>query len=160
MRVLVTGAGGQFGRTVARVLAAAAIDATLVHYGTDFVFDGTASEPYREDDAPNPQSVYAASKLLEDWFAQGARAYVLRVESLFGGGAPAPGRGRPPPRRQPRSHRRRAARGARGPGVRRPGRVAEPCRRRRRGHGRAAAGGAGARLVTIASGRVTAPGST
>ena len=71
--------------------AAARIDATLVHYGTDFVFDGTASEPYREDDAPNPQSVYAASKLLGDWFAQGARAYVLRVESLFGGGALAPG---------------------------------------------------------------------
>ena len=71
--------------------AAAAIDATLVHYGTDFVFDGTASEPYREDDAPNPQSVYAASKLLGEWFAQGARHYVLRVESLFGGEAPAPG---------------------------------------------------------------------
>ena len=60
--------------------------------GTDFVFDGTASEPYGEDDAPNPQSVYAASKLLGEWFAQGARHYVLRVESLFGGGeAPAPG---------------------------------------------------------------------
>ena len=73
--------------------AAARIDATLVHYGTDFVFDGTASEPYREDDAPNPQSVYAASKLLGDWFAQGARAYVLRVESLFGGGGNAPGAG-------------------------------------------------------------------
>ena len=70
-------------RALAR--AAAAADATLVHYGTDFVFDGTASEPYREDDPPNPQSVYAASKLLGDWFAQGARAYVLRVESLFGG---------------------------------------------------------------------------
>ena len=73
--------------------APARIDATLVHYGTDFVFDGTASEPYREDDAPNPQSVYAASKLLGDWFAQGARAYVLHVESLFGGEAPAPGAG-------------------------------------------------------------------
>jgi len=70
--------------------AAAATDATLVHYGTDFVFDGTASEPYGEDDAPNPQSVYAASKLLGDWFAQQARAYVLRVESLFGGGADGP----------------------------------------------------------------------
>ena len=73
--------------------AAAATDATLVHYGTDFVFDGTVSEPYREDDAPNPQSVYAASKLLGDWYAQGARAYVLRVESLFGREAPVPGAG-------------------------------------------------------------------
>ena len=70
--------------------AAAAIDATLVHYGTDFVFDGTASEPYREEDAPNPQSVYAASKLLGEWFAQGVRHYELRVESLFGGGVNGP----------------------------------------------------------------------
>ena len=99
------------------------IDATLVHYGTDFVFDGTASEPYREDDAPNPQSVYAASKLLGDWFAQGARAYVLRVESLFGGEAPAPGAGGRRLGGSLRPHRRRAARGARGPSVRRPGRV-------------------------------------
>jgi len=76
-------------RSLAR--AAAGIDATLVHYGTDFVFDGTASEPYGEDDPPNPQSVYATSKLLGEWFAQGARHYVLRVESLFGGGALAPG---------------------------------------------------------------------
>ena len=71
--------------------AAARIDATLVHYGTDFVFDGTASEPYREEDAPNPQSVYGSSKLLGEWFAQGARHYVLRVESLFGGGVNGPG---------------------------------------------------------------------
>ena len=78
-------------RTLAR--AAAATAATLVHYGTDFVFDGTASEPYREDDAPNPQSVYATSKLLGEWFARGARHYVLRVESLFGGGALPPGAG-------------------------------------------------------------------
>ncbi len=78
-------------RSLAR--AAAGVDATLVHYGTDFVFDGTASEPYGEDDAPNPQSVYATSKLLGEWFAQGARHYVLRVESLFGGGALAPAEG-------------------------------------------------------------------
>ena len=59
--------------------------AALVHYSTDFVFDGTASSPYAEADRPNPQSVYAASKLLGDWFAFDApRAYVLRVESLFG----------------------------------------------------------------------------
>ena len=144
-------------RSLAR--AAAAIDATLVHYGTDFVFGGTASEPYREDDAPNPQSVYAASKLLGDWFAQGARAYVLRVESLFGGEAPAPGAGG---RRLGGSLDRIAdalLEGARGPSVRRPGRAAEPCRRRRRGHARVAAGGAGARASTTASGRGTPRGS-
>ena len=70
-------------RSLAR--AAAGVDAVLVHYGTDFVFDGSASEPYREDDAVNPQSVYAMSKLLGEWFAESARHYVLRVESLFGG---------------------------------------------------------------------------
>jgi dTDP-4-dehydrorhamnose reductase len=70
-------------RTLAR--AAAAHRAVLVHYSSDFVFDGSASMPYTEEDRPNPQSVYAASKLLGEWFALDAvRAYVLRVESLFG----------------------------------------------------------------------------
>jgi dTDP-4-dehydrorhamnose reductase len=62
----------------------------LVHYSSDFVFDGAASRPYTEDDRPNPQGVYAASKLLGEWFALDAGpALVLRVESLFG--APADG---------------------------------------------------------------------
>lgn len=71
-----------------RVLAQAcrSADAVLVHYGTDFVFDGAATVPYAEDAVPSPQSVYGCSKLLGDWFAAGApRHYVLRVESLFGG---------------------------------------------------------------------------
>jgi len=80
-------------RALAR--AASALDATLVHYSTDFVFDGTAADPYVETDAPNPRSTYAASKLIGEWFAADApRAYVLRVESLFGrapGGRPAKG---------------------------------------------------------------------
>jgi dTDP-4-dehydrorhamnose reductase len=79
--------GNAFG---VRILARAAEDAgaTLVHYSTDFVFDGTAARPYTEDDAPNPQSVYGQSKLLGEWFAlEAPRAYVLRVESLFGGKA-------------------------------------------------------------------------
>ena len=76
-------------------LAAAAVKAALVHYSSDFVFDGTASVPYTEKDHPNPRGVYGASKLLGEWFALDApRAYVLRVESLFGravGGPPAKG---------------------------------------------------------------------
>jgi len=76
-------------RTLAR--AANAVGAALVHYGTDFVFDGAASVPYTENDRPNPRSVYAASKLLGEWFATDApRAYVLRVESLFGRTATGP----------------------------------------------------------------------
>jgi dTDP-4-dehydrorhamnose reductase len=70
--------------------AARTVDATLVHFSTDFVFDGETDRPYVEDDRPSPRSVYAASKLLGDWFAADApRAYVLRVESLFG--EPGPG---------------------------------------------------------------------
>src|SRR5204862_2151696 len=70
-----------------RALARAAqqVGASLVHYSTDFVFDGRASQPYREDHPVNPRGVYAASKMLGEWFAVDApRAYVLRVESLFG----------------------------------------------------------------------------
>ena len=70
--------------TLAR--AARSRGATFVHYSTDFVFDGTLDRPYTEDDEPKPQSVYAASKLLGEWFAADAPShYVLRVESLFGG---------------------------------------------------------------------------
>ena len=70
-----------------RSLAAAArtAGATFVHFGTDFVFDGEIDRPYVEDDRPNPRSVYGVSKLLGEWFALDLpRAYVLRVESLFG----------------------------------------------------------------------------
>jgi dTDP-4-dehydrorhamnose reductase len=75
-----------------RSLARAARErgALLVHYGTDFVFEGepARSEPYTEEDRPDPQSVYGSSKLLGEWFAGDApRHYVFRVESLFGGPA-------------------------------------------------------------------------
>src|SRR5438105_4765711 len=64
--------------------------AMFVHYSTDFVFDGTASTPYAETDAPNPRSVYGISKRIGEWFATDApRGYVLRVETLFGPSAHA-----------------------------------------------------------------------
>jgi dTDP-4-dehydrorhamnose reductase len=77
-------AANAFGvRSLAR--AAQRHGATLVHYSTDFVFDGRASEPYPEDAQTSPQSTYAASKLLGEWLAlEAPRALVLRVESLFG----------------------------------------------------------------------------
>jgi dTDP-4-dehydrorhamnose reductase len=71
--------------------AAQSLGATLVHYSTDFVFDGRAATPYSETDPPSPRSVYAVSKLLGEWFAlEAPGSYVLRVESLFGR---APGAG-------------------------------------------------------------------
>ena len=75
--------------------AAAGRQCTLVHFSTDFVFDGETDHPYSEEDEPNPRSVYGLSKLLGEWFAaEHERAYVLRVESLFGEAAPgAPPKG-------------------------------------------------------------------
>lgn len=78
-------------RSLAR--AAEACSAVLVHFSTDFVFDGTASEAYGESAPPAPRSTYGLSKLLGEWFALDApRGFVLRVESLFGAAAHWTGR--------------------------------------------------------------------
>ena len=42
---------------------AAALGIPLIHYSTDYVFDGSKSSPYTEDDEPNPLGVYGQSKL-------------------------------------------------------------------------------------------------
>jgi dTDP-4-dehydrorhamnose reductase len=42
---------------------AARIGALMVHYSTDYVFDGTRDAPYREDDPPAPLNVYGRTKL-------------------------------------------------------------------------------------------------
>ena len=43
--------------------AAKKVGAGLVHYSTDYVFDGHSDKPYREEDSPSPMSVYGKSKL-------------------------------------------------------------------------------------------------
>ena len=44
-------------------LACRQADAQLVHFSTDYVFDGAARHPYVEEDLPHPLSAYAVSKL-------------------------------------------------------------------------------------------------
>jgi dTDP-4-dehydrorhamnose reductase len=63
-----------------------AIGAALVHFSTDYVFDGAKRAPYVEDDTPNPLSAYGESKLAGERLARQrcARAVVIRVAALFG----------------------------------------------------------------------------
>ena len=49
----------------------------LLHFSTDFVFDGTAPEPYNEKDEPNPINGYGASKLLGEKLLLNAHDQVL-----------------------------------------------------------------------------------
>jgi dTDP-4-dehydrorhamnose reductase len=68
--------------------AAAAAGAALVHYSTDFVFDGESARPYDEFDPPSPQGIYARSKRAGELLAAAAtpRLYTLRVGCLYGRG--------------------------------------------------------------------------
>ncbi|WP_321531220.1 dTDP-4-dehydrorhamnose reductase [uncultured Desulfuromonas sp.] len=63
------------------------LDATLVHFSTDFVFSGTNGTPYQEDDAVGPLSVYGESKLRGEQGITGSRLqqyYIVRTSWLYG----------------------------------------------------------------------------
>jgi dTDP-4-dehydrorhamnose reductase len=62
---------------------AASRRAALIHYSTDFVFDGKTSAPYVETDAPNPLSAYGRSKLGGERALEGAPAIVLRTAWVY-----------------------------------------------------------------------------
>jgi dTDP-4-dehydrorhamnose reductase len=68
--------------------AAREAGALLVHYSTDYVFDGTAARPYREDDLPRPLGVYGTSKLAGEHLvaAAGSEHLVVRTSGVFGRG--------------------------------------------------------------------------
>ncbi len=69
---------------VAHLAAAAAeVGAHLVHVSTDYVFDGTLGRAYREDDEPNPQSVYGRTKLAGE-VAAGDGAAIARTSWVCG----------------------------------------------------------------------------
>jgi dTDP-4-dehydrorhamnose reductase len=74
--------------TAPRVLAEEAkrIGALLVHYSTDYVFDGAKAAPYVEDDSTNPLNVYGASKLAGERAIQGSgcRHLILRTSWVYG----------------------------------------------------------------------------
>jgi dTDP-4-dehydrorhamnose reductase len=65
---------------------AKALGALLVHYSTDYVFDGTQAGAYKESDTPNPSSVYGATKLVGERAIAAAcpRHLILRTSWVVG----------------------------------------------------------------------------
>jgi dTDP-4-dehydrorhamnose reductase len=76
-------------------LACRQSDARLVHFSTDYVFDGQTATPYTEDAPTHPLSAYAVSKLTGELYAQAylERPLIVRTCGLFGPGGRFTARG-------------------------------------------------------------------
>jgi dTDP-4-dehydrorhamnose reductase len=74
------------GTAVAALAAACtSVGATLIQVSTDYVFDGTATEPYAEDQPTAPVNAYGRTKLAGEWAVLAAAAgYVVRTAWLYG----------------------------------------------------------------------------
>jgi dTDP-4-dehydrorhamnose reductase len=62
------------------------LDSALVHFSTDYVFDGKKRSPYIEEDMPNPLNVYATSKLAGEYLIRNTmeKYFVIRTCGLYG----------------------------------------------------------------------------
>ncbi|GAB4163335.1 MAG: dTDP-4-dehydrorhamnose reductase [Rickettsiaceae bacterium] len=61
------------------------LNAWLIHYSSDYVFDGKATEPYSEDKVPNPLSIYGKSKADADQYIveNCSKHTILRTSAVF-----------------------------------------------------------------------------
>lgn len=69
-------------------IAATETGAKMIHISTDYVFDGSADEPYLEFDSPNPQGIYGITKLAGENMVKdfADRYFIFRTAWLYGDG--------------------------------------------------------------------------